>query len=79
MNKDYLIAVVDDDENIRNLIEAYLHKENYRTVGLANAEEAWTLWRTNPRVCGLWILCYLEWTGMNCVDVSEMKRRYRLL
>lgn len=71
MNKDYLIAVVDDDENIRNLIEAYLQKENYRTVGLANAEEAWTLWRTNPP--SMWVMDIML-PGM---DGYELCRRIR--
>ncbi|SFK98108.1 two-component system, OmpR family, response regulator CssR [Paenibacillus sp. 1_12] len=50
----YLIAVVDDDHHIRNLVEAYLQKENYQTIGLETAEEAWTLWRTNPP--DMWVL-----------------------
>lgn len=40
---DYFIAVVDDDQHIRNLVEAYLVKENFRTIGLSSAEEAWML------------------------------------
>ncbi|MGE7989343.1 response regulator transcription factor [Lysinibacillus fusiformis] len=54
MNTNYFIAVVDDDQHIRNLVEAYLQKENYRTVGLGSAEEAWTLWQTNPP--DMWVL-----------------------
>lgn len=54
MNNDYLIAVVDDDENIRTLIQAYLHKENYRTIGLANAEDAWSLYRISPP--SMWVM-----------------------
>lgn len=54
MNNKYLIAVVDDDENIRNLVEAYLKKENYQTIGLGSAEEAWDLWQTTPP--NIWIL-----------------------
>lgn len=54
MNNQYTIAVVDDDTNIRLLVEAFLQKENYRTVGLASAEEAWELWRSSPP--DLWVL-----------------------
>lgn len=54
MNNNYVIAVVDDDENIRKLVEAYLHKENYRTVGLGSAEEAWDLWKSAPP--SMWVL-----------------------
>lgn len=54
MNTNHFIAVVDDDQHIRNLVEAYLQKENYRTIGLGSAEEAWTLWQTNPP--DMWVL-----------------------
>ncbi|CAH0118175.1 Transcriptional regulatory protein CssR [Paenibacillus sp. CECT 9249] len=54
MNQPFVIAVVDDDSNIRHLVEAFLQKENYQTVGLETAEEAWALWRTNPP--DLWVL-----------------------
>ncbi|MFE4709984.1 MULTISPECIES: response regulator transcription factor [Paenibacillus] len=71
MNNNYLIAVVDDDENIRTLIEAYLHKENYRTIGLANAEDAWTLYRTSPP--SMWVMDIML-PGM---DGYELCRRIR--
>ncbi|WP_239614306.1 response regulator transcription factor [Cohnella mopanensis] len=51
---DYLIAVVDDDRNIRELVEAYLKKENYRTVGLESAEEALQQWKSDPP--DMWVL-----------------------
>ncbi|WP_409347032.1 response regulator transcription factor [Paenibacillus sp. MBLB4367] len=51
---DYRIAIVDDDQYIRELVEAYLQKENYRTVTLANAEEALELWRAAPP--DMWVL-----------------------
>ncbi|WP_209975903.1 response regulator transcription factor [Paenibacillus eucommiae] len=54
MNNNYLIAVVDDDKHIRNLVEAYLQKENYRTIGLETAEEAWTWWKNCPP--DMWVL-----------------------
>ena len=66
-----VIAVVDDDENIRNLIEAYLHKENFRTIGMGSAEEAWELWRTDPP--GMWVLDIML-PGM---DGYELCRRIR--
>lgn len=54
MNNNYLIAVVDDDQHIRNLVEAYLQKDHYRTIGLGSAEEAWILWQTTPP--DMWVL-----------------------
>ncbi|MCM3042787.1 response regulator transcription factor [Paenibacillus motobuensis] len=71
MNNQYVIAVVDDDSNIRNLVEAYLQKENYRTVGLSSAEEAWNLWRDHPP--DLWVLDIML-PGM---DGYEFCRRIR--
>ncbi|MEK8127206.1 response regulator transcription factor [Paenibacillus filicis] len=71
MNNNDLIAVVDDDENIRNLIEAYLHKERYRTIALGSAEEAWELWRTSPP--SMWVMDIML-PGM---DGYELCRRIR--
>lgn len=66
-----VIAVVDDDHHIRRLVEAYLRKENYRTVGLETAEEAWLLWQTEPP--DMWVLD-LMLPGM---DGYELCRRIR--
>jgi two-component system, OmpR family, response regulator CssR len=52
--KQQLIAVVDDDFNIRQLVEAYLQKEGFTTVGLGSAEEAWELWKKHHP--DLWVL-----------------------
>ncbi|MDR0266728.1 response regulator transcription factor [Paenibacillus sp.] len=71
MNNQYTIAVVDDDTNIRLLVEAFLQKENYRTVGLGSAEEAWELWRSSPP--DLWVLDIML-PGM---DGYEFCRRIR--
>jgi len=71
MNEHYRIAVVDDDEHIRQLIEAYLKKENYQTIGLGSAEEAWQLWRTNPPT--MWVMDIML-PGM---DGYELCRRIR--
>ncbi|OXM14683.1 response regulator transcription factor [Paenibacillus herberti] len=65
------VAIVDDDENIRHLVEAYLNKESYHTIGLASAEEAWTLYRSNPP--DLWVLDIML-PGM---DGYELCRRIR--
>ncbi|EFM08590.1 two component transcriptional regulator, winged helix family [Paenibacillus curdlanolyticus YK9] len=70
-NSSYCIAVVDDDEAIRQLVEAYLHKEGYRTVGLGSGEEAWELWKASPP--DLWVLD-LMLPGM---DGYELCRRIR--
>lgn len=67
----HLIAVVDDDIHIRHLVEAYLRKENYRTIGLETAEAAWKLWKTNPP--DMWVLD-LMLPGM---DGYELCRRIR--
>ncbi|RXZ81363.1 DNA-binding response regulator [Paenibacillaceae bacterium] len=67
----YCIAVVDDDQHIRELVEAYLRKENYRTVGLSTAEEAWQLWKSNPP--DMWVLDIML-PGM---DGYEFCRRIR--
>ncbi|KGE17707.1 response regulator transcription factor [Paenibacillus wynnii] len=67
----FFIAVVDDDIHIRNLVEAYLQKENYRTIGLENAEDAWELWRSDPP--DMWVLD-LMLPGM---DGYELCRRIR--
>lgn len=48
------IAVVDDDQHIRELIEAYLRRENYLTVPLSSAEEALILLKSSPP--DMWIL-----------------------
>ncbi|MCJ8012111.1 response regulator transcription factor [Paenibacillus sp. KQZ6P-2] len=71
MNQHDLIAIVDDDLNIRNLVEAFLQKENYRTVGLGSAEEAWELWKTSPP--DMWVLDIML-PGM---DGYEFCRRIR--
>jgi two-component system response regulator CssR len=71
MMEDYFIAVVDDDLHIRNLVEAYLAKENFRTIGLSSAEEAWMLWRNHPP--DLWVLDIML-PGM---DGYELCRRIR--
>ncbi|NOU78145.1 response regulator [Paenibacillus sp. LMG 31459] len=71
MNNQTVIAVVDDDENIRKLVEAYLHKEDFRTIGLGSAEEAWALWTSDPP--GMWVLDIML-PGM---DGYELCRRIR--
>lgn len=50
----YRIAVVDDDQHIRQLVETYLQKENMETIGLESAEEAWELWSNQPP--DMWVL-----------------------
>ncbi|MDF2720397.1 MAG: transcriptional regulator [Paenibacillus sp.] len=68
---DYCIAVVDDDQHIRELVQAYLQKEHFRTVGLATAEEAWEMWKTSPP--DMWVLDIML-PGM---DGYELCRRIR--
>ncbi|MFF2090870.1 response regulator transcription factor [Paenibacillus sp. NPDC058174] len=52
--KSYQIAVVDDDAQILEIVEAYLYKEGYRTLTLSSAEAAWELWKNDPP--DMWIL-----------------------
>ncbi|GAA3400671.1 response regulator transcription factor [Paenibacillus hodogayensis] len=52
--KSYQIAVVDDDAQIREIVEAYLHKEGYHTITLSTAEAALELWKNDPP--DMWIL-----------------------
>lgn len=68
----YRIAIVDDDPNIRQIVEAYLQKEGYATIALETAEQAMTLWKTTPP--HLWILDIML-PGMNgyefCRSIRE--------
>jgi two-component system response regulator CssR len=68
----YRIAIVDDDANIRQIVEAYLQKEGYTTVGLDTAEDALRLWQENPP--DLWVLDIML-PGMNGY---EFCRRIRM-
>ncbi len=48
------IFIVEDDQNIRDIVSAYLKKEGYRVSMADNAEDAWELTReTSP---DMWIL-----------------------
>lgn len=66
------VAIVDDDMNIRELVEAYLQKEGYKTIGLGSAEEALELSLTSPP--DLWVLDIM-FPGM---DGYELCRRIRM-
>lgn len=72
MNRPFFIAVVDDDTHIRELVEACLTKEQYRTVGLASAEEALELWRQDPP--DLWVLDIML-PGMDGYAFCQLIRR----
>ncbi|SIQ01739.1 MULTISPECIES: response regulator transcription factor [unclassified Paenibacillus] len=69
--QEYTIAVVDDDPHIRELVEAYLRKENYRTIGLGSGEAALELLEGDPP--HMWVLD-LMLPGM---DGYELCRRIR--
>ncbi|WP_064203432.1 response regulator transcription factor [Brevibacillus brevis] len=60
--KIFHIAIVDDDINIRQIVEAYLQKEGYVTTAVESAEEAITLEQENPP--DLWVLDIML-PGMN--------------
>ncbi|RJX38118.1 DNA-binding response regulator [Paenibacillus pinisoli] len=68
----YRIAVVDDDLHIRNLVEAYLVRENYETIGLGTAEEALELWRSDPP--DMWVLDIML-PGMDGYEFCRTIRR----
>jgi len=42
------VGVVEDDQHIRELVEAYLQKEGYVTIAVDAAEKAWDLWQESP-------------------------------
>ncbi|WP_174615692.1 response regulator transcription factor [Virgibacillus ihumii] len=48
------IGIVEDDANIRNIVSAYLKKEDYQVTVLGSAEDAWELWETQPP--DMWVL-----------------------
>ncbi|HLS07906.1 response regulator transcription factor [Lentibacillus sp.] len=48
------IGVVEDDDNIQNIVSAYLKKEGFEITAMESAEKAWELWETQPP--DLWIL-----------------------
>lgn len=48
------IAIVDDELHIRQIVEAYLQREGYRTIGVSSAEEALQLRKVMPP--DLWVL-----------------------
>lgn len=70
--KSYQIAVVDDDVQIREIVEAYLQKEGYRTIPLRTAEEAWELWKSEPP--DMWVLDIML-PGMNGFDLCRQIRK----
>ncbi|RKN84433.1 response regulator transcription factor [Paenibacillus ginsengarvi] len=70
--KSYQIAVVDDDAQIREIVEAYLQKEGYRTIPLSTAEEAWELWKSEPP--DMWVLDIML-PGMNGFELCRSIRK----
>lgn len=50
----YKIGIVEDDENIQNIVRAYLEKEGYDVKVVSSAEEGWKLWESDPP--DMWIL-----------------------
>ncbi|TVY04297.1 response regulator transcription factor [Cohnella terricola] len=70
--KSYQIAVVDDDAQIREIVEAYLLKEGYHTITLSTAEDALELWKNDPP--DMWILDIML-PGMNGFDLCRQIRK----
>lgn len=50
----YKIGIVEDDENIQNIVRAYLEKEGYDVKVVSSAEEGWKLWESDQP--DMWIL-----------------------
>ena len=62
------VLVVDDEENIRNLLSAFLAKEGYEVIVAANGEEALELVATaNPQV----VLLDVTMPGVDGIEVCE--------
>lgn len=70
MNKH--IGIVEDDQNIQNIVAAYLRKEGYKLSILGSAEEAWELWGKNPP--DMWVLDIML-PGMDGYDFCQKIRR----
>jgi len=68
----YQIAVVDDDVQIREIVEAYMQKEGYRTVSFPSVEAAWELWKNDPP--DMWILDIML-PGMNGFEFCRRIRK----
>ncbi|UFU01313.1 response regulator transcription factor [Radiobacillus kanasensis] len=49
------VAIVEDDANIQNIVQAYLQKDGYETVVMDNAEDAWDYWNSG-KSADMWIL-----------------------
>lgn len=49
-----LIGLVEDDPNIRDIVEAYLKKEGYQVISVETAEEAWGIFEASSP--DLWVL-----------------------
>ncbi|MCD5325752.1 MULTISPECIES: response regulator transcription factor [Pontibacillus] len=70
--KNATIGIVEDDPHIREIVEAYLHKEGYETSSVDTAEKAWDLWQDAPP--DLWVLDIML-PGMNGYDFCSKIRQ----
>jgi two-component system response regulator CssR len=66
------IAVLDDDDNIREIVEAYLQKEGYQTKGFSTAESA--LEYSKIHALDLWVIDIML-PGMSGYDFCKALRR----
>ncbi|MBM7551901.1 response regulator transcription factor [Thalassobacillus pellis] len=67
------IAIVEDDPNIRDIVEGYLKKEGYLVHGLENAETAWNLFKDDPP--DLWVLDIML-PGMDGYEFCKQVRQH---
>ncbi|MYL49616.1 response regulator [Halobacillus litoralis] len=49
-----MIGLVEDDPNIRDIVEGYLNKEGYRVIAVDTAEKAWDIFQ--EQTPDLWVL-----------------------
>ncbi|MFC7395272.1 response regulator transcription factor [Scopulibacillus cellulosilyticus] len=66
------IGIVDDDANIRRVLEAYLQKEGYKTIGMGSAEEGQQYLKGNTPE--LWVLDIML-PGMDGYDFCKEIRK----
>ncbi|WP_188456106.1 response regulator transcription factor [Virgibacillus oceani] len=68
----YHIGVVEDDENIQNIVNAYLKKEGFIVSILGSAEEGFEMWEKQPP--DMWILDIML-PGMDGYDFCKKIRQ----
>ncbi|MFD1019966.1 response regulator transcription factor [Thalassobacillus hwangdonensis] len=68
----HTVAVVEDDPNIQDIVDAYLKREGYEVKVMESAEEAWDLFEQSPP--DLWVLD-LMLPGMDGYEFCKQVRQ----